>query len=779
MSEQIKIEDFKLSTELIGHSLDVRSVATSNGCIISGSRDKTAKIWDRNEDGKTYKEAEVLRNHSNFVSAVFVFNNGKWIATASNDKTICLYNFGLAQPFATLTDHTETVCALAQGLSPAILVSGSWDKTARIWTKLDVDASSIELKGHDAAVWAVIALKNGKYATGSADKNIYVWNEKGERLVVLKGHTDCIRGLASFPNGSLLSASNDATIRLWNDTYDCVKEFHGHSNYIYAIALNPILGDDVFVTGSEDNTIRLWSASKGALGDALTLPVQSIWSVACTENGDIVSGASDGVVRVFSKDKNRIANEEVLSAFTLAVETRKAEQSAELGGVKVNDLPGPESLLQEGTEGQTRLVRQPNGKILCYQWTKGNWECVGDVMGATGGTKETSGKSLHEGKEYDFVFNVDIEDGVPPLKLPFNRTEDPWFAAQKFIHANDLPQAYLEQVANFIIKNANLESLPPVGADDDFFDPFTGEGRYVPSSNGNEVPASSSVGVNFRERSNNAGIINVDPFTGGDSYSSGKKEFIIKKHIPSTTLVTFDAYDATKILAKLKEFNNQVNDDLKQSEDALASVTALIDSKNVNKSAIDHLEQMLCWPSEKLFPVLDVVRLIVRNQQICSSLSLKFIESIMKNLTTTPPNQLMSIRALCNIIVHDWGRGIVEGNVIQITDQILKMTQGNGNLQIAIGTFFLNQSILQKDSPSDEITTTLSIGIVKFLEWASDPEATFRVYQALGNLITFNSSSVLSIIKSVDRFKSDVERNLQAQLSKLAEISLELTEKLM
>lgn len=46
----VKIEDFKLSTELSGHSLDVRSVVFANNCIVSGSRDKTARIWERSDD---------------------------------------------------------------------------------------------------------------------------------------------------------------------------------------------------------------------------------------------------------------------------------------------------------------------------------------------------------------------------------------------------------------------------------------------------------------------------------------------------------------------------------------------------------------------------------------------------------------------------------------------------------------------------------------------------------------------------------------------------------
>lgn len=51
-------------------------------------------------------------------------------------------------------------------------------------------------------------MKNGKFASGSADKNIFIWNANGEKLVVLSGHTDCVRGLEPV-NDALLSCSND------------------------------------------------------------------------------------------------------------------------------------------------------------------------------------------------------------------------------------------------------------------------------------------------------------------------------------------------------------------------------------------------------------------------------------------------------------------------------------------------------------------------------------------------------------------------------------------
>lgn len=57
--------------------------------------------------------------------------------------------------------------------------------------------------------------------------------------------------------------------------------------------------------------------------------------------------------------------------------------------------------------------------------------------------------------------------------MPYNKSEDPWLAAQKFIHDNNLSQYYLEQVANFIINNSSpavSQSTLPA----DFVDPFTG-----------------------------------------------------------------------------------------------------------------------------------------------------------------------------------------------------------------------------------------------------------------------------------------------------------------
>lgn len=44
----MSLDEYKLSAELLGHSLDVRAVSSCDSFIVSGSRDKTAKIWEQN-----------------------------------------------------------------------------------------------------------------------------------------------------------------------------------------------------------------------------------------------------------------------------------------------------------------------------------------------------------------------------------------------------------------------------------------------------------------------------------------------------------------------------------------------------------------------------------------------------------------------------------------------------------------------------------------------------------------------------------------------------------
>lgn len=66
--------------------------------------------------------------------------------------------------------------------------SSSWDATAKYWNiNTSTTKSVVTFSGHEAAIWNVKQLSDGRVITASADKTIGVWASNGQRLNTLKG----------------------------------------------------------------------------------------------------------------------------------------------------------------------------------------------------------------------------------------------------------------------------------------------------------------------------------------------------------------------------------------------------------------------------------------------------------------------------------------------------------------------------------------------------------------------------------------------------------------
>src|SRR5262249_44014012 len=97
--------------------------------IVTASDDKTVRIWD----ATTGKEITVLRGHDEAVLFAAISRDGRRVVTASADKTARIWDLATGKEIAVLNGH-ETVVGLAD-FSPdgTRVVTASDDKTARIW----------------------------------------------------------------------------------------------------------------------------------------------------------------------------------------------------------------------------------------------------------------------------------------------------------------------------------------------------------------------------------------------------------------------------------------------------------------------------------------------------------------------------------------------------------------------------------------------------------------------------------------------------------------------
>ena len=533
------------------------------------------------------------------------------------------------------------------------------------------------------------------------------------------------------PSGAdFASAGNDGVIRLWKLDGRQVGELIGHENFIYSLVSLPT-GE--LVSSGEDRTVRIWRG--GQCIQTITHPAISVWGVAaCSDNGDIVSGASDRKVRIFSRDSSRQAEPDVIQGFEDSVKSSSIPQQ-QVGDVNKEKLHGPDFLQQKsGTkEGQVVMIREPDGSVSAHQWSQGSqsWLNVGTVVDAVGSSGK---KTSYAGKDYDFVFDVDIEDGKPPLKLPYNLSQNPYEAATTFIADNELPVTYLEQVANFIVTNTQGATIGQASQELSGADPW-GSGAYRP---GRTAPTPSP----------------SQPLTWRP------------KILPQRTYLSIKTANLRTVCKKIEELNQQLiqegSKDISLDKEFLADLVAMITPLEQSLSSVPSADPALTtgippvfyilssWPPSHRLPALDLLRLLAAATPALAEYRTPSSTNVIDILATTgfddkdrENNIMLSVRAFGNLFDTASGRNLADNEY----DKIHELVQGsslvstNRNLTIAIATLYLNYAVLLTSSSHSSLPSSIDRGLMlvddltSLISTVKDSEAAYRGLVATGTLL--------------------------------------------
>ncbi len=130
----------------------------------------------------------------------------------------------------------------------------------------------------------------------------YLFSQDKPEIVIQSGHTNAVNSVAISADGKyIVSGSWDNTVRLWDlATGKEIRRFEGHTSIVNSVAISA--DGKYIVSGSGDNTVRLWDMATGKEIRRFAGHTESVYSVVISADGKyIVSGSGDNTVRLWDR----------------------------------------------------------------------------------------------------------------------------------------------------------------------------------------------------------------------------------------------------------------------------------------------------------------------------------------------------------------------------------------------------------------------------------------------------------------------------------------------
>ena len=282
---------------LSGHTDQVNHFTSSSDgrSLVSGSRDKTVKLWDMQTGGIS----KTFYGHTNWVLSVSISADCTRIASGSKDNTIHLWNIQTGECYCVVSQQHSVVHVTFSPTDPQHLIFIScgeiWQWNVNGYTTPPIGNGSFITFSPDHTQfalcdWGVVTVQN------STSRAIVA------KLHVADGDTCC----CFSPDGRLIAAAAGKIAYVWDITTPdphLVETFVGHTEVITSLVFT---SPSSLISASIDQSVKLWQLGVSSTDPAATDPESTSLTSATidsislqAEDGIAISTNVHGVVKIW------------------------------------------------------------------------------------------------------------------------------------------------------------------------------------------------------------------------------------------------------------------------------------------------------------------------------------------------------------------------------------------------------------------------------------------------------------------------------------------------
>ncbi len=292
-----------------GHTDAVHDAQFSpDGKAIVTAGDTTARLWE--VDGA--RDVVEFRGPERDLRAVALSPRGDIAVTAGINNTVAFWIVRTGETVPAQCRHNRPVIGAEFSSDQKLVVSASFDKTARVWIWTPFSCSLVsELPGHGAEVASATFSPDQRYvATGSADHSARIWQWSNHKLLrELRGHTKIVSSVAYSRDGArLVTASADGTARIWHArTGALMALLKNHKAAIQRARFSP--DGRLIATAGLDHSVGIWDATHGTLQSELKGHQGPVRDAVFNADGKfLVTVSDDGKARLWDTSTWEIAS---------------------------------------------------------------------------------------------------------------------------------------------------------------------------------------------------------------------------------------------------------------------------------------------------------------------------------------------------------------------------------------------------------------------------------------------------------------------------------------